>query len=58
MQSRTVNQLSISLNESCSLYIGTYYNVEVILIYMEFDPVAAKFSHVQVNMAAASEHMG
>ena len=27
-------------------------------MYMEFDPVSTKISHVAVNISAASEHVG
>ena len=47
--SRTDNQVIISLNKTCSIYACDSYNVEVLLMYMEFETVAAKMRHVTVN---------
>ena len=58
IQTSTYNRLSTSLNKSCSLYLRASYNVEVLLMDMEFDPVVAKMSHVTFNTAAAREHVG
>ena len=57
IQYRTSNQISGSLNKACSLYASASYNIEVLLMDMEFDPVAAKIMHVEVNTAEAREHM-
>ena len=58
MQSRTANQLGISLNKSFRLYVRASYNVEALLMDMCFDPVAVEISHVIVNTAAARDHVG
>ena len=58
MFSRTSNQLSRYLNKTCILYAHASYNVEVILMDIQFGPVASKISHVAVNTAVAREHVG
>ena len=56
--SRTANQLSRSLSNSCSLYVHASYNVYFLSMDMDFDPVDSKIPHVAVNKAAVCEHVG
>ena len=42
----------------CIIYARASYNVEVLLMDMDFDPVASKILHVKVNTEAAREHVG
>ena len=58
IQYRTSNQISGSLNKACSLYASASYNIEVLLMDMEFDPVASKIPRVTVNTASAREQVG
>ena len=58
MRSRTSNQRIRYMNKTCSLYAHASYNVEILLLDMEFDPVSSKMLHGTVNMAEAREHVG
>ena len=58
IQYRSDNQISRSLNKACGLYASASYNIEVLLMDMEFDPVASKMLHVTVNTEAAREKVG
>ena len=46
------------MNKACSIYARASYNVKVLLMDIEFDPVASKMSHMTINTAAEREHAG
>ena len=57
MRVQTAGHLSNALDKVCKLHGSSGYIVDVMLMDMEFDPVAAKMPHITVNTVAAREHV-
>eukprot|EP00804_Cyclotella_cryptica_P002560 CCRYP_010401-RA/>CCRYP_010401-RA protein AED:0.15 eAED:0.13 QI:0/0/0/0.5/1/1/8/0/1350 len=58
LPSRTAKQLSGSLNKVLNIYRRGGFTVRVVLMDMEFEPLADVFDLVTINKTAAREHVG